>query len=98
MRTRTFGATDLRCSEIGFGTWALGSTWWGKVTRDEGTNLLTRALKLGVTFFDTGNVYGSGSNEEIVGQALAGVPRHSIQISTKFGYVLEDERREHSQG
>src|SRR5439155_602184 len=44
MKTRTFGVTDLRCSEIGFGTWALGSTWWGKITSGEGENLLRRAL------------------------------------------------------
>src|SRR5213593_4006640 len=98
MRIRTFGATDLQCSEIGFGTWALGSTWWGEVTRDEGKNLLARALELGVTFFDTGNVYGSGTNEEIVGKALRGVPRETIQLSSKFGYVLDEGRLEHSQG
>jgi aryl-alcohol dehydrogenase-like predicted oxidoreductase len=98
MRARAFGTTDLRCSEIGFGTWALGSTWWGKVTRGEGMNLLERALELGITFFDTGNVYGLGENERIVGEALAGVPRESLQISTKFGYVLEGGRLEHSQG
>jgi aryl-alcohol dehydrogenase-like predicted oxidoreductase len=98
MKTRTFGTTDLRCSEIGFGTWALGSNWWGKVTSGEGRNLLERALELGITFFDTGNVYGLGTNEEIVGEALRGVPRESIQISTKFGYVLDEKRRQHSQG
>jgi aryl-alcohol dehydrogenase-like predicted oxidoreductase len=98
MRTRTFGDTDLACSEIGFGTWALGSTWWGKITRGEGVNLIERALELGVTFFDTGDVYGTGANEEIVGKALSGVPRGSIQISTKFGYVIEGGRTEHSQG
>jgi aryl-alcohol dehydrogenase-like predicted oxidoreductase len=98
MRTRSFGTTNLRCSEIGFGTWALGSTWWGKVTAGEGQNLLRRALDLGVTFFDTGNVYGLGTNEEIVASALSGVPRDAVQISTKFGYVLDSGRREHSQG
>src|SRR5919108_572853 len=98
MKTRTFGNTDLRCSEIGFGTWALGSTWWGKVTSGEGRNLIERAIELGITFFDTGNVYGLGTNEEILGQALRGVPRESVQISTKFGYVLEEKRQEHSQG
>jgi aryl-alcohol dehydrogenase-like predicted oxidoreductase len=98
MRIRRFGDTDLACSEIGFGTWALGSTWWGKITRGEGVNLIARALDLGITFFDTGDVYGSGANEEIVGQALAGVPRDSIQISTKFGYVIEGGRQEHAQG
>jgi aryl-alcohol dehydrogenase-like predicted oxidoreductase len=98
MRTREFGETGLRCSEIGFGTWALGSNWWGEVTRGQGENLLRRALELGVTFFDTGDVYGKGANEEIVGQALKGVPRDGIQISTKFGYSLDEGRQEHSQG
>jgi aryl-alcohol dehydrogenase-like predicted oxidoreductase len=98
MRTRTFGNTDLQCSEIGFGTWALGSNWWGEVTSGQGENLIARALDLGVTFFDTGDVYGKGANEEIVGKALASVPRDAIQISTKFGYVLEGGRQEHSQG
>jgi aryl-alcohol dehydrogenase-like predicted oxidoreductase len=98
MKTRMFGTTDLRCSEIGFGTWALGSNWWGQVTKGEGVNLLRRALDLGITFFDTGNVYGLGANEEIVAGALRGVPRESVQISTKFGYVLEGGRQEHSQG
>ena len=98
MRTRRFGVTDLASSEIGFGTWALGSTWWGKITRGEGVNLVARALDLGITFFDTGDVYGSGANEEIVGKALAGVPRDSVQISTKFGYAIEGGRQEHAQG
>ena len=98
MKTRTFGATDLRCSEIGFGTWALGSTWWGKITSGEGENLLRRALDLGVTFFDTGNVYGLGANEEIVRKALEGVPRDAVQISTKFGYVLDEVCSKHPPG
>ena len=98
MKIRHFGDGDLECSEIGFGTWALGSDWWGKVTSGEGQNLIERALELGVTFFDTGNVYGLGANEEIVGSALATVPRESVQISTKFGYVLDGSRQEHSQG
>jgi aryl-alcohol dehydrogenase-like predicted oxidoreductase len=98
MKTRRFGKTDLECSEIGFGTWALGSNWWGKVTGGEGVNLLRRALDLGITFFDTGNVYGLGANEEIVARALEGISRESVQISTKFGYVLEEGRQEHSQG
>src|SRR5919109_3054142 len=98
MRSRRFGATDLTCSEIGFGTWALGSTWWGKITRGEGVNLVARALDLGITFFDTGDVYGSGANEEIVGKALAGAPRDRVQISTKFGYAIEGGMQEHAQG
>ena len=51
MRTRRFGDTDLESSEIGFGTWALGSTWWGDVTEADGERLLHRALDLGINFF-----------------------------------------------
>ena len=96
MRQRSFGDTDLTASEIAFGTWALGSTWWGET--DDPDRLIGRALELGITFFDTGDVYGQGHNEEIVGSALAGADRDSIQISTKFGYVLDSDRQAHAEG
>lgn len=97
MRQRRFGNTDLRASEIGFGTWAIGSDWWGEVSEAEGARLLELAIDLGITFFDTGDAYGQGLNEEIAGRALAR-HRDRIQLSTKFGYVLDAERREHSEG
>ena len=97
MRARRFGDTDLDASEIGFGTWALGSTWWGDVSESAGERLLLEALDLGVTFFDTGDAYGKGANEELVGRVLA-PHRDRIQLSTKFGYVLEEGRQEHSEG
>ena len=97
MRIRRFGDTDLEASEIGFGTWALGSTWWGDVSEDAGQRLLELALELGVTFFETGDAYGQGTNEELVGRVLA-PHRDRVQLSTKFGYVLDDERREQSEG
>src|SRR5918999_417722 len=96
MRQRNFGDTNLTASEIAFGTWAMGSTWWGDT--DDPDTLIGRALELGVTFFDTGDVYGQGQNEEMVGRALRRADRDSIQISTKFGYVLDSGRREHSEG
>ncbi len=96
MRQRRFGDTDLHASEIAFGTWALGSDWWGET--DDPDRLIGRALELGVTFFDTGDAYGQGRNEEIVGQALAGADRDAIQISTKFGYELDSERLRHAEG
>jgi aryl-alcohol dehydrogenase-like predicted oxidoreductase len=97
MRTRRFGNTDLEASEIGFGTWALGSTWWGEVTEDDGERLLRLAVELGVTFFDTGDAYAKGANEELVGRVLE-PHRDSVQISTKFGYMLGAGRRDHSEG
>ena len=97
MRTRRFGDTDLEASEIGFGTWALGSSWWGDVSEAKGERLMNEALELGITFFETGDAYGQGANEELVGRVLA-PHRDEIQLSTKFGYVLESGRREHSEG
>jgi len=97
VRTRRFGDTDLEASEIGFGTWALGSTWWGDVTEDQGERLLSEALELGITFFETGDAYGQGVNEELVGRVLR-PHRDRIQLSTKFGYVIAEGRREHSEG
>ena len=97
MRTRRFGDTDLEVSEIGFGTWALGSTWWGDVSESSGERLLGEALELGITFFETGDAYGQGANEELVGRVLA-PHRDGIRLSTKFGYVLEEGRQQHSEG
>jgi aryl-alcohol dehydrogenase-like predicted oxidoreductase len=97
VRSRPFGDTDLVASEIGFGTWALGSSWWGDISEADGERLLGRALELGITFFDTGDAYGRGANEELVGRVL-GPHRDEIQLATKFGYELGSGRREHSEG
>jgi aryl-alcohol dehydrogenase-like predicted oxidoreductase len=97
VRTRRFGNTNLEASEIGFGTWALGSSWWGDVSEAEGERLLLRALELGITFFDTGDAYGRGANEQLVGRVLA-PHRDRIQLATKFGYELGAGRRDHSEG
>src|SRR5260370_10917716 len=97
MQTRRFGSTDLETSAIGFGTWALGSDWWGE--HEEPDQLIAHALGLGITFFDTADTYGQGLNEQLVGDALqrAGIERDAIQISTKFGYVLDSERVAHKE-
>jgi aryl-alcohol dehydrogenase-like predicted oxidoreductase len=97
MEQRRFGDTDLTASEIGFGSWALGSDWWGEVSESAGVRLIEEALELGITFFDTGDAYGRGANEELVGRVLA-PNRDQVQISTKFGYDLEAGRQEHSEG
>jgi aryl-alcohol dehydrogenase-like predicted oxidoreductase len=97
METRRFGTSDLETSAVGFGTWALGSDWWGE--HEDPDRLIAHALELGITFFDTGDTYGQGLNEELVGAALAksGVARERIQISTKFGYLLDSERTDHGE-
>lgn len=96
MRTRRFGTSDLAVSEVGFGAWAVGSGWWGPT--DAPGTLVRRALELGITFFDTGDAYGDGRGEELIGRALAGVDRSSVQLATKFGYVLDAPREGHPEG
>ncbi len=72
-------------SEVGFGAWTVSTNWWGKITEEEGVNLLVKAYDLGVNFFDTGDTYGLGYGEEILAKALKG-QRHDMIIGTKFGY------------
>src|SRR3954467_2588807 len=97
MQRRPFGTTGLETSAVGFGTWALGSDWWGD--HEAPAALGARALDLGITFFDTGDTYGQGLNEELVGEALArsGRPRDAYELSTKFGYVLDADRTAHKE-
>ena len=85
MKYRQLGKTDLNLSEVGFGVWTVGTSWWGKIEEPQGINLLRRAFDLGITFFDTGDTYGEGYGEEILAKALK-TERHDIVIGTKFGY------------
>src|SRR4051812_28500535 len=98
MRRRPFGTTGLETSAVGFGTWALGSDWWGD--HEAPGALVSAALDLGITFFDTGDTYGQGLNEELIGEALtgSGAAREDYELSTKFGYVLDSERQGHAEG
>ena len=66
MKHRGFGKTGLKVSEVGFGAWALGESWWGKQDDAESLKSLHRAAELGATFFDTAQVYGDGKSEAII--------------------------------
>ncbi len=96
MQKRRLGRSDVEVSVIGFGAWTLGLNWWGEVSEDDGARLVRRAIDLGITFFDTGDVYGEGKSEELLGRAIRDC-RDRVVIGTKFGYELEGQR-EHSQG
>ncbi len=85
MRYRPLGTSGLTVSEIGFGCWTIGTTWWGERDEAQSLRLLHRALDLGITFFDTGDTYGNGESERLVGKAFAG-RRGDVVIGTKFGY------------
>lgn len=85
MRYRKFGATDLTASEVGFGVWTVGTTMWGIKDEGVGIDLLRRAFDLGITFYDTADVYGDGLGETILAKAFAG-KRDRVVYATKFGY------------
>ncbi|MFC7026981.1 aldo/keto reductase [Halomicroarcula sp. GCM10025324] len=85
MNYRTLGNTDVEVSEVGFGAWVVGTDWWGDRTREDAVEMVEHAVDQGVTFFDTGDVYGHGDSEEIIGEALAD-RRDEVTVSTKVGY------------
>jgi aryl-alcohol dehydrogenase-like predicted oxidoreductase len=80
--TRTLGRDGLTVSALGLGCMGM-SQLYGAADRQESIATIHRALDLGVTFLDTSDVYGSGHNEELVGQAIAG-RRDEVQLATKF--------------
>ncbi|MFF2773123.1 aldo/keto reductase [Streptomyces bacillaris] len=90
MQTRTLGS-DLHVSAIGFGCMGLNHGYADKVDEARGIEVIRAAVDLGVTFFDTAQVYGPFTNEELVGRALAPV-RDQVAIATKFGFDFDGSR------
>lgn len=82
MKYRQLGNTDIRVSEVSFGTWAIGGSW-GKNDDLESLRALRYAIDRGVNFFDTADVYGDGHSEELLAQATKGM-EDRIHIATKF--------------
>lgn len=85
MEYRRIGDTDLLVSEITFGAWAAGGWMWGGNDRMEAIKAIRSAYDHGVTAIDTAPIYGQGTSEEIVGEAIKGFPRDKVQLLTKFG-------------
>src|SRR5579862_9128167 len=94
MNKRTLGSGGLEVSAIGFGCMGMSQSF-GPNPGDRGQmmSLLRSAVDLGVTLFDTAEVYGPYHNEELVGEALAPV-REQVVIATKFGFAFDDEGRQ----
>src|SRR6185503_6921928 len=88
MKTRQLGNSRLEVSAIGFGCMGLNSGYATSITRDDGVALIRAAVERGVTFFDTAEVYGPFTNEEMVGEALKPV-RDRVVIATKFGFKID---------
>ena len=87
MQMRELGS-DLRVSALGLGCMGLNSGYGVPADRQHMISLVRAAVERGVTFFDTAEVYGPYSNEELVGEALAPF-RGQITIATKFGFVID---------
>ena len=86
MKTRRLGTLEV--SELGFGCMSISANYGPPAPRDQGIKVIRAACEKGVTFFDTAEVYGPHTNEELVGEALAPF-REKVAIATKFGYDIE---------
>src|SRR6201993_2229927 len=88
MQKRKLGKSNLEVSAIGLGCMGMSFGLGPAVDKQQGISLIRAAVERGVTFFDTAEVYGPYTNEELVGEALAPV-RDQVVIATKFGFKFE---------
>src|SRR5271154_4877128 len=88
MQKRKLGKSDLGVSALGLGCMGLSSGYGPAVDQKAGITLIRAAVERGVTFFDTAEVYGPFTNEELVGEALAPF-RKQVAIATKFGFKID---------
>ncbi len=88
MQNRKLGESNLEVSAIGFGCMGLSFGYGPPVEKNEGISIIRAAVERGVTFFDTAEVYGAYTNEELVGEALA-PHRKNVAIATKFGFNID---------
>jgi aryl-alcohol dehydrogenase-like predicted oxidoreductase len=99
--TRTLGRSGIEISALGMGCWAIGGPFWsgeqplgwGEVDDEESVRAVHHALDLGVTLFDTANVYGAGHSERVLGRALGG-RRDQVVIATKWGSTFDEQTRQ----
>jgi aryl-alcohol dehydrogenase-like predicted oxidoreductase len=98
---RKLGRSGIEVSAMGLGCWAIGGPFWegetpqgwGEVDDEESIRAIHVALDLGVTFFDTANVYGAGHSERVLARAFAGI-RSRVVIATKFNAVFNETTRQ----
>src|SRR6516162_1580459 len=88
MQTRALGKSGLEVSALGFGCMGISQSYGRPSSREDGIAIIRTAVDRGVTFFDTAEVYGPFTNEDLVGEALEPV-RDRVVIATKFGFNIE---------
>jgi aryl-alcohol dehydrogenase-like predicted oxidoreductase len=89
MKTRKLGTQGLEVSALGLGCMGLNFGLGPATDKKVAINLIRKAFELGVTFFDTAEIYGPYTNEEVVGEALDPI-RNNVAIATKFGFNIRD--------
>ncbi|MFH0757673.1 MAG: aldo/keto reductase [Bacteroidota bacterium] len=89
MKSRKLGNQGLEVSALGLGCMGLNFGYGTVTDRQEAVQLIRRAFDLGVSFFDTAEVYGPFTNEKVVGEAIAPF-RNEIAVATKFGFNIQD--------
>ena len=90
MKYKKLGKSGIKVSEIGFGAWTIALNWWGKeIDEDEAKRMLKKAYDLGINFFETGDMYGKGKSERLIGETFKDM-RDEIVISTKYGYDFKN--------
>lgn len=89
MEKRKLGNSDLEVSALGLGCMGMNFSFPPFPEKKEMISLIRKAIEMGVTFFDTAEVYGPYTNEELVGEALAPL-RDKVVIATKFGFNIQD--------
>ena len=92
MTKRKLGKSNLEVSAIGLGCMGLSFGLGPAVEKEQGISLIRAAVERGVTFFDTAEVYGPYTNEELVGEALAPF-RKDVVVATKFGFHIENGKQ-----
>jgi aryl-alcohol dehydrogenase-like predicted oxidoreductase len=93
MQKRTLGISGLEVSALGFGAMGMSFGYGKPGDKQEMISLLRAAVDRGVTFFDTAEVYGPFTNEELVGEALSPV-RDKVVIATKFGFDIDPQTKQ----
>jgi len=104
--TRQLGRSGIPVSALGLGCWAIGGPFsstegiplgWSQVDDNESVRAIHKALDMGVTFFDTADIYGTGHSEEILSKALDG-QLNKVVIASKFGMVFDTGKKQWTGG